>query len=186
MGQGHLLPSLLYSISPPLHYGLVMSRLARWLLVLTVLLAAAPRSAPAISAENGLFFPGLQKLKDGFYEQAERDFAQFIQQFPESARLPEAVLYQAQARFKLTNYAGAIELLSTRQNQAGKLADEFLFWIAESYSRKGEQLKAAETFGRLIKEFPGSSRLLEASVKQAAARSKLEKPGWLQAIELLQ
>src|SRR6266478_125517 len=164
----------------------MMSRLRRWLFILTVLSTTLPRIAQAISAENRHFQSALENLRAGFFEKAEREFAQFSRQFPDSARLPEAILCQAEARLKQTNYDGAIELLSVHQHQAGKWADSYLFWLGESYSAKGDYEKAAEEFAKLTREFPPSSRLVEASVREATARSRLKPPDWPRVIELLQ
>ena len=68
---------------------------------------------------------------------------------PNSPLLPEAILYQAQARVKLTNYDGALQLLSEAEGQAGKLADEYTFWKATALSEKGDYRGAAETFAHL-------------------------------------
>lgn len=156
------------------------------LTLLLALAAAVPRFGFATSAENGMFTSATRALRTQLYEQAERDFAQFIQQFPESPRLPEAILAMAEARFKQGNYTGALDLLTTRQNQAGKWADELLFWIGECYVQKNDLTKAAQTFAQLAKEYPYSARLLEAVVKEAAAQSKLNPPNWIRVTELLQ
>src|SRR5215472_14058245 len=99
---------------------------ARWILVAAVLLGAPSRSM-AVSAEERAFTGAFNALfRDGFYDWAEDQFGKFTQKYPQSPRLPEAILYQAEARIKLTKYPGAIELLSGHMNLAGKWADEYL------------------------------------------------------------
>lgn len=107
------------------------------------------------------------------YRQAEAELSQFVQTFTNSAFIPEAILYQAEARIKLTNYDGALSLLLTNQPQAGKWADAYIFWEAEAHLQKGEYVPAAELFAAMIRQFPDSPRCLEAAIEQAAARASL-------------
>ena len=165
-----------------------MGILCRWILVLTLLPAAGARLWAASAADRA-FDPAYQAFQDRFYDRAEAGFADFCQKFPTSPRLPEAILFQAVARLELTNYAGAIELLSTRQGAAGTNADQYLFWLAEAYARKGDYRAASDGFARVVKEFPASSRCLEAALGEASARAALartEPSEWQRVIESLQ
>lgn len=160
----------------------------RWIVVLTVLLATGPRLCAA-SAANRAFETATKAFHDTFYERAEAQFAEFRQKYPASPRLPEAILLQAQARLELSNYAGAIELLSAHQPAAGTNADQYQFWLAEAHSRKGDWRAATEAFAKLGKEFPASSRRLEAVIGEAAARAALaptDPAEWPRVIALLQ
>ena len=158
----------------------------RWNLVFALLLALTPRLAAAASAEEHDFELASRDLANGWYPQAEAEFAEFARNFTNSARLPEAFLFQAEARLRLPqpNYAGAIDLLASHQSQAGKWADQYLFWLAEVWLEKGEFQKARDLFGELMSRFPTSSRCLEAAIRQATAFSKLGD--WPRVSELLQ
>src|SRR5438445_11566971 len=145
-----------------------MAALRRWIPVLTLLLAASSGLWAASSAEQRDFEAAANAFSDGFYDRAGAEFAKFAQSFTNSALLPEAILFQAQARLKQTNYAGAIDLLSAHQRMAGTNADQYAFWLAEAYARKGDNRAAAEAFAKLIKEFPSSSRRLEAAISEAS------------------
>src|SRR2546426_10608103 len=123
-----------------------MAALRRWIPVLTLLLAAPSGLWAASSAEQRDFEAAAKAFSDGFYDRAEAEFAKFAQAFTNSTLLPEAILLQAQARLKQTNYAGANELLSSQQRLAGTNADQYAFWLAEAYSRKGDDRAAAEAF----------------------------------------
>src|ERR1035438_7520117 len=147
-----------------------MGILCRWILVLTLLPAAGVRLGAASAADRA-FDAATNAFHDTFYERAEAEFADFRQKFPASPRLAEAVLLQAEARLELTNYAGAIELLSGHQGVAGTNADQYLFWLAEAYSRKGDYRAASDGFARLVKEFPASSRCSEAAFRGACPRA---------------
>ena len=105
-------------------------------LAAVLLLSLAGRTQAASSAEQRAFATATNALRDGFYDQAEKFFREFIQQYSGSSNLVEAFLLQGQAQIEQTNYAGAIELLSLHQKDAGPLADQYLFWLAEARFRK--------------------------------------------------
>ena len=155
---------------------------------MSLLLAGGPRLWAASPADRA-FNTAVELFKGTFYAQAEAQLADFCQKNPTSPRLPEAVLVQAQARLELTNYAGAIELLTANQGKAGTNADQYLFWLGKAYSRKGDWRAASDTFAKLVKEQPTSSRCLEANLGEASARSALaqtEPAEWQRVIGLLQ
>ncbi|HOX57935.1 MAG TPA: outer membrane protein assembly factor BamD [Candidatus Paceibacterota bacterium] len=165
-----------------------MAVLCRWILLLIVLLAAEPRLLAATPADRA-FDAAVKAFHDTFYDRAEAELADFRQKHPASPRLAEAILLQAQARLQLSNYAGAIELLSAHQNAAGTNADQYLFWIAEARARNGEWRTAGVDFAKVVKEYPNSARRLEAVIGEASARAalaRMEPAEWPKVIELLQ
>src|SRR5436305_378367 len=139
--------------------------------------AADSADAAAFRAANNLF-------DDHFYEQAEAAFANFAVTFTNSPLVPDAVLRQAKARLERTNYAGAIELLSARTGTAGSRADEYLLWLGEANYRQGTNRLAAETFAKLIKDFPASTNRLDAVIREARAYKRMAD--WGRVVELLQ
>lgn len=160
--------------------------MGRLISILFALLAAAtPLSnwAAAVT-EKGAYQAAAQAFQDRNYARAEAEFAAFVNQFTNSAQVPEAVLFQAEARLEQKNYDGAIELLKARLPLAGSWTDHYLFWLGESCLRKGDYQQAGEHFARLIKEHPASSRRLEAALSETMARAKLNQ--WPRVIELLQ
>ncbi|WCJ60585.1 tetratricopeptide repeat protein [Fontisphaera persica] len=122
-------------------------------------------------------------FNDGSYDLAERELAEFVRRYPNSSRLPEAVLLQAQARFKLKNLNGAIELLQNYFPQAGTLADEYRFWIAEARYEARQFGAAAADYAQLLRDFPKSRRRLEAIYGEALCRFQLQE--WNRVKELL-
>ena len=160
------------------------SILGRLFVALLLLAIAEPLKAASGTAEQRDFSTATNALRDGFYEQAEKFLRDFAQQYPASTNLPEAVLLQAQAQIEQTNYVPAIELLSSHQKDAGPLADQYLFWLAEARFRKGEYATAADFFAKLAKEFPASTRRLEAVIREATARAQLAD--WPRVLDLLQ
>src|SRR5712671_3392385 len=139
-----------------------MPRVCWFILLFCFLLIGQERLPAAPSAENRAFDAAANAFGGAFYDRAEAEFADFTLKFPQSTRLPEAILFQAKARLEQTNYTGAIQLLSSSLNSAGIQADQYRFWVAEAYLRKGEYRTAAASFTKLIKEFPASPRRLEA------------------------
>src|SRR5664279_3960233 len=165
-----------------------MGVLCRWILVLTALLATGSRLAAAPGADRA-FEAAAKAFQDAFYDRAETGFDDFCQKYADSPRLAEAILLQAEARLELSNYAGAIALLSARQKDAGTNADQYVFWLAQAQLRKGDFRAASDGFAKLVKEFPASTRLLDAAMGEASARAALaraEPSEWPRVIELLQ
>src|SRR5437764_1068339 len=135
-----------------------MSFPRRWTLIL--FLALGPGLFTALSADEPAFNAASKSFHDLFFPRAEKEFADFVQQSPASPLVPEARLFQAEARLQQTNYAGAIELLSSNLATAGSLAHEYLFWLGEAHLRKGDFLPASEAFGKLLKEQTASPHFL--------------------------
>jgi len=165
-----------------------MAILRRWIFVLTLLLIAGPRLWAASSADRALD-AAVQAFNGTFYDRAEAQLADFCQKNPTSPRLAEAILLQAQARLKLTNYAGAIELLTANQGNAATNADQYLFWLAEANYRKGDYRAAGNAFAKLVSDFPASPRCLESALGEASAHAALaraEPAEWQRVISLLQ
>jgi len=165
-----------------------MAVLCRWILVLSLLLAAGVRLSAA-SAEDRAFDAAVKAFHDTFYDRAEAELADFRKKHPGSPLVPEAILLQAQARVELSNYAGAIELLAVNQAAAGTNADQYAFWLAEAHFRARDWRAASDGFATVVKKFPTSPRRLEAVIGEASARTELarSKPAeWEEVIKLLQ
>jgi TolA-binding protein len=137
----------------------------------------------ASGAENQAFTAAEKLYLDAFYKEAETNFSDYIQKFPNSPRIPEAILFQAQARLKLGDYAGALNLLSAHQGQAGAFTDWYLLVQGEALLSKGDFAQAEANFSRLTREFPSSPRRLTAVVDAAVAQMRLSQ--WPKVTELL-
>jgi TolA-binding protein len=161
-----------------------MARLCRWFLILLALMFSGARISAAGSAESRAFDAAAREFQNGFWKLAEADFEDFTIKFPRSARLPEAILYQAEAAITNREFAGAIDLLSRNQAKAGQWADQYLFWIANAHFENTNYAAAAGAFGGLIAQFPGSSNCLDAVIGEATARARLEE--WPRVVGLLQ
>ncbi|MGA2658874.1 MAG: tetratricopeptide repeat protein [Verrucomicrobiota bacterium] len=161
-----------------------MAVLRRWILSVSLLLAAEPLLAAEVPGETGAFNSAFRQLHDSFWQQAEAGFAEFSRKFANSARLPEAFLYQALARYQMSNYDGAIDLLLAHQGQAGRWADQYLLWLGQASLKKGDYPAAGGAFSNLVSQFRDSSCRIEAAIGEATAWAK--RQDWPRVIELLQ
>jgi TolA-binding protein len=156
----------------------------RWCLIVFLLVLGVEPLPAASTREVRAYSAAASAFQDGMWARAEVGFAEFVEKFPKSERVPEAVLMQAEADIKQEKFLPAIELLTARESQAGKLADQYVFWLGEAQFQNEDYTAAAATFARLVRDFVDSSRRLDAAVNEAAARAKLGQ--WPQVTALLQ
>jgi TolA-binding protein len=112
------------------------------------------------------------------------EFAEFAEKYPKSDHFAEAVMLQAESDFKQQKFSRTIDVLTAHESQAGKFADQYVYWIGESQFQGGNYALAAGTFGRLAQNFPNSRLRLDAVVNEAAALARLNQ--WRQASALLE
>lgn len=136
-----------------------------WIVLLLASLSRAPAADNARSERA--FAAASNAYEIGLWDRAGRLFAEFAATFPESARLPDALLLQARSHFQLKQYEEAITLLTRRKSAAGPLADQFQFWTAEAEFARGEYAAAARAYADLLREFPRSDRKFQAAYGQA-------------------
>ena len=153
-----------------------------WLAVALVL--GSEQALLAGTREERAFTAAATWFKDGWWSRAEVEFAAFAEKYPKSAHFAEAVMLQAEADVKQQKFLPAIALLTEHESQAGKLADQYVYWLGEAQFENGNYAAAAATFARLAQDFPNSPRRLDGVVNEAAARAKLGQ--WAQAGALLQ
>jgi TolA-binding protein len=159
-----------------------MARLNRWLLILVALVCSAAPAFAAPSPEDRALAVAMDELSasPGL---SEKKFADFIQKYPNSVRVPEAIFYQAQARLKSGEVSGAIDLLLTNQNHAGNLARDYLFLLGQARFQNKDYAGAAGTFDDMLRKYPDSPKSLDATIREAGAFVRLEK--WPRVIQLL-
>lgn len=160
-----------------------MARLRKlaWLALSLGLWASA--ASAASFGETKAYATAAKDFQDGTWWRAESGFGQFVEKFPKSEQRPQAVLYQALARFYQTNSAGAITLLTANLDLAGLLADEYQFVIAEAHFQSANFPAAAAAYAELRRRYAVSKRRLEAFVGEATSRSRLGE--WTQVVSLL-
>jgi len=155
----------------------------RFALVLIFVFCGACVFAAAPPAERRAFNTAMQSFRGGWWEIADRQFGEFINKYPQSELLPEALLRQAQARFRLRKFSDAVELLSTQRDKAAQLADEWYFWLGEAQFASSNYTGAADAYGIVVRNFPDSMRAPSAAYYEALAYARLGK--WSRAVELL-
>jgi len=146
----------------------------RLIVILSMLVLAQPRLSAASAAEKRAFDAAAKSFSDGFWDRAEKEFAEFAKQYPESERKPEVILLQAQSRFKLKLYTGVIDLLSANLGKAGPWADQYHLWLAQAWFESGNYQASVDAFARVVNDFPASTNRLEAGIGEAAARFNLK------------
>ncbi|HEY1662296.1 MAG TPA: tetratricopeptide repeat protein [Verrucomicrobiae bacterium] len=155
----------------------------RLLILFTLILSAGQLLAAEGNKATRAYNAAIVTFQDGDYPRAGLEFAQFIQRFPNSTNVPNAVLLEAQAVYEQEQYTNAITLLTENMAGAGILADKYADWIGESQFAENDFLAAADTFGSLVQSFPDSSLRLRGTVEQASAFASAGQ--WTNVIPLL-
>jgi TolA-binding protein len=143
---------------------------------------APPAQGQEADAERA-FTGAIRLFQGGWYDRAEKDLGAFVAAFPSSTNRTEAVLLQAQSRFQLKDYEGAIQLATSGLESAGGWKDQFLYWLAQSEAQLDRHELAAKTYAELLKDCPASELRLEASYGEALSRFRLGDTA--QTVELL-
>lgn len=160
-----------------------MATLCQWLSICLALELSASRIVAASGEETRDYRAAAASLAGGFWERAEREFAEFIVKYPQSEHLPEVLLRQAQAQFRQRKFAELIALLTANQTKAGNLADQYLYWLAEAQFQTSNFTAAAENFGKVARSFTNSPVRFEASVGEATSLAGLGQ--WQPVADLL-
>jgi TolA-binding protein len=161
-----------------------MAFLGQWFFIAFALLLGGGQVFAASGRENRAYAAAVSAFKDAMWSRAETEFAQFTQKYPKSDHVAEAVLLQAEAEFKQEKYPQAIALLQAGKAAAGKLADQYVYWIGEAQFFNGDFSAAAETFVSLTHDFPESSLRLTGAVEAAAAMEKTNE--WPRVVSWLE
>lgn len=146
-----------------------------------VLVSAAP-AAPS-SAEKRR----LKAADDSFnirdWARAAEQFAAFAADYPQSELRPQAWLREAQALYYQNQFEAAAELLTAHRGEAHAQADAFQLWLGEIHYANSNYLAAATAFDQLVRDYPGSSNVLNACYGAALARSQMSD--WVAVTEEL-
>src|SRR5258706_14203870 len=146
----------------------------RWLLILFVLvLGGGPLLAAGSKKEDRAYAAAVGAFQDGLWSRAETELAQFVEKYPASTHVPEAVLLRAQAEFKQGKLAEAIARLKAGQATAGAQADEYAYWLGAAQLQGGDFATAAQTFISLTQVVLKSRVRLRAVVEAAACLAEL-------------
>ena len=98
-------------------------RLGTGFLIALVCVAFAGLVRGQETAESRAFKSAARWFQTGIYDTAEREFARFAAQFPQSPMLAEAILFQGRSALEQTNFSRAISILNANMAKAGPLTD---------------------------------------------------------------
>ncbi len=129
-----------------------------------------------------LFWLGETYFKGGDFKQAEKNYLQLINTYPNSSYLPQALYSLGWTYFEQTNYPNAEEtfakLISHYPHHS--LSEEAAFKIGECNHNAGEHSQAIKFFTDFITIYPKSPRLSEALF--FIAESYYSKEDYLSAV----
>jgi tetratricopeptide (TPR) repeat protein len=162
-----------------------MAFLRRWLLIGFALMLGGGQIIAASARENRDYAAAAAAFQIGMYGRADAALAQFVEKYPDSGQVAEAVLLQAQAELKLGEFTNAIAKLTGANNlaRAGAMADEYFYWTGEAQFQGANFSGAAESWIALADKFPESRLRLRAVVGAASAFTQLAE--WHQVTALL-
>ncbi len=149
-----------------------------------IFLITAAWPVRAADAEAREFESAEKLFRDGYYENAEKRFADFIMKHPAAPRLSQALLLQSQSALAQKKFRSAIDLLATNMTRAAGIADQFQFQIAKAHSESGQFAAAAEAFSLLVANHANSPLRLKATLEEAQARFQLKQ--WSRVASLLE
>ncbi|MBM3244063.1 MAG: tetratricopeptide repeat protein, partial [Candidatus Omnitrophica bacterium] len=111
------------------------------------------------SKEEEVFFIAKKAFEDGYYEAGIGLLNRFLADFPRSSKAAEAELLLGQSYFYQNNLIESLNKFEALLNKpyAANIKDAVSYWIAEAYFKSNNFPKAAEAYGRVIKEFPNSA-----------------------------
>ena len=144
------------------------------------LLAPAPLRGAGLEETD--YGRGTNEFANGQYLLAEAAFSNFTATHTNSALRTNAILYLARSRIELSNYSGALELLR-QEMPAGKLAPEFVYWMARAYYGTNDYANTLERCAFLLQIPADPPWPLRATLLQARALAKMTN--WPSVIALL-
>ena len=149
----------------------------RWYIILAVVLScgAVFRVAAAAPDETRMYRVAEAAFKDGLNDLAERQFVEYLAQFPDSDRADGVVLDLVQAQLNQGRWEAAVKTLQDALAKwpTEKRPDGFRFWLAEALSRGERYIEAEQRYSEVIEKYPHSAYRPQALYGLAFARFKL-------------
>lgn len=138
--------------------------------LLLLLLPVSPLLRAQPEPERLAFDAAVRAQQNGLPAQAARDFAAFLERFPDSSLAADAALLEARARSEAGDFAGAAARLEARLEAAGALKDQYLYSLGRARAGAGDTAGAVAAYERLLREFPASPLGLASVLAAAEAR----------------
>jgi TolA-binding protein len=136
--------------------------------------------------ETELLFMAKKAYEDGFYEVSLGMLERFQKGYPDSSKIPQAILLSGQCYFYQGRYLEALKIFEALLNNplAGPLLDAVYFWMGEIHFKGNNFEKSAALYQRLIDVFPQSSFVPPAYYSLGWSLAQLGK--FKQAIQTFQ
>jgi TolA-binding protein len=125
---------------------------------------ASPPSAPSIAEEQDYAFAyGL--YKDGMFQLAEQQFGRFIQHYPSSVKLPDALFLKAECVFQEGQYDVAVKELSSFVSRypSSNLADDASLRLGDTYLKLNKSDDAIAAYKAVLDSYGKSDLAGEAA-----------------------
>ncbi len=153
------------------------------LLFLLVLLAGMGLAQPY--GESDDFAYALKLFNEGFYDIAEQQFTVFMNRYPNSERVPDALYYKAEALYRLKDYANArIEFQSLAVTYPNhKMAPEAWLKVGDCYQKLGKWQDAAKAYETVKKLYSNNANAPLGLLR--AARILMEHQDYIRAEQIL-
>src|SRR5208283_5141259 len=133
----------------------------RWYIIVAVVLSCGEvfRVAAATPDETRMYRVAETAFKDGLNDLAERQFAEYLAQFPDSDRADGVTLDLAQAQLNQGKWEAAVKTLQGALTKwpTEKRPDGFRFWLAEALSRGERYIEAEQRYSEVIEKYAHSA-----------------------------
>lgn len=120
---------------------------------------STPKKKQTVSADKAMYDAGLNKYFANDFKGARATFDEFLQKYPKSKLVPNALYWKGETYYSEKNYAQAILTFKEVTGRYGKhaKAPDALLKIGMSYDKVGDSDNAIFYLRALVEDFPASS-----------------------------
>jgi len=120
--------------------------------------------AERLAKEEEAFLLAAKAFNDGFYDASLGILENFLNDYPDSGKIPEVNLYIGKCYLYQGKFAQAkakLEEMLARED-SGSIKDALYYWLGEAYFREKDIQQANMYYKRVIEEYPESSYINDA------------------------
>ncbi|MFC1632485.1 tetratricopeptide repeat protein, partial [Candidatus Omnitrophota bacterium] len=164
-----------------------MLKARAWIGLLAALLLAMPTSALFAQTEQQTsedLYLANKAFADGFFEIALKHFQQYLQENPQAENKNEVNILIGRCQMNLEQFSESLQIfaeLSQLSREAG-LAEQIIYWTAQTYFRANDYENALHSFEALIERYPDSEFLPQSRYYRASCYYKRRE--FTRALEL--